>query len=140
MSPLFLALLLAISCSSMPKRHRYTSFKNFPVVGIKENHEEVIPVEIVEDMVELPFYIMLDDTPISTKILAKFVNKKVIDEIKVNLEKEAQKPNKINFITTLFPPLHSARFPFPSPFLHVRPRVLPRLRGLVEDIQNPIGN
>ena len=52
MSPLFLALLLAISCSSMPKRHRYTSFKNFPVVGIKENHEEVIPVEIVEDMVD----------------------------------------------------------------------------------------
>ena len=52
MSPFFLALLLASSCSSLPIRQRYTSFKNFPVVGIKENHEEVIPVEIVEDMVD----------------------------------------------------------------------------------------
>ena len=52
MSPFFLALLLASSCSSLPIRQRYTSFKNFPVVGIKENHEEVIPIEIVEEKVD----------------------------------------------------------------------------------------
>eukprot|EP00091_Calanus_sinicus_P000786 TRINITY_DN10727_c0_g1_i2.p1 TRINITY_DN10727_c0_g1~~TRINITY_DN10727_c0_g1_i2.p1 ORF type:complete len:284 (-),score=77.75 TRINITY_DN10727_c0_g1_i2:29-880(-) len=52
LSCLFLALLLASSCSSLPKRQRYTSFKNFPVVGIKENHEEVTPVEVVEEMVD----------------------------------------------------------------------------------------
>lgn len=48
--------------------------------------------KIVEDVVKLPFYVMLDDTPISTKIQAKFVNKKVIEEIKEKLETEAQKP------------------------------------------------
>ncbi len=48
--------------------------------------------KIVEDVVKLPFYITLDDTPISTKIQVKFVNKKLIELIKTNLEKEAQKP------------------------------------------------
>merc|ERR1711892_532346 len=52
MSPLFVALLLAGTCSSLPNRQRYTSFKNFPVVGIKENHEVETPVEKVEQMVD----------------------------------------------------------------------------------------
>ena len=53
MSPLFAALLLAGTCSSLPNRQRYTSFKNFPVVGIKENYEVDTPVEKVEETISL---------------------------------------------------------------------------------------
>merc|ERR1712123_216304 len=49
---LSLVTILAGTCSSLPNRQRYTSFKNFPVVGIKENHEVETPVEKVEDMVD----------------------------------------------------------------------------------------
>merc|ERR1711874_445315 len=47
-------VLLATSCTSLPTRQRYASFKNFPVVGIKENHEVEVedPVEKVEGMVD----------------------------------------------------------------------------------------
>merc|ERR1711913_219813 len=45
-------VLLATSCTSLPTRQRYASFKNFPVVGIKENHEVEAPVEKVEEMVD----------------------------------------------------------------------------------------
>merc|ERR1711913_175694 len=47
-------VLLATSCTSLPTRQRYASFKNFPVVGIKENHEVEVedPVEKVEEMVD----------------------------------------------------------------------------------------
>merc|ERR1712123_118822 len=49
---LSLVTILASSCIAIPSRQRYTSFKNFPVVGIKENHEVETPVEKVEDMVD----------------------------------------------------------------------------------------
>lgn len=48
---LSLVTILASSCISIPSRQRYTSFKNFPVVGIKENHEEESPIETVEEAV-----------------------------------------------------------------------------------------
>merc|ERR1711892_1349282 len=48
---LSLVTILASSCISIPSRQRYTSFKNFPVVGIKENHEEESPIETVEETV-----------------------------------------------------------------------------------------
>ena len=51
---LSLVTLLASSCSPLPNRQRYTtSFKNFPVVGIKENHGEEIPVENVKESVNV---------------------------------------------------------------------------------------
>merc|ERR1711892_869459 len=52
MSPLFAALLLAGTCSSFPNRQRYTNFKNFPVLGTKENHEVDTPVGKVEEKVD----------------------------------------------------------------------------------------
>ena len=47
-----IVFLLATSCMSFPMRQRYTSFKNFPVIGIKENHGEESPIEYVEELAE----------------------------------------------------------------------------------------
>merc|ERR1712112_182300 len=45
-------ILLATLATSLPTRQRYTSFKNFPVVGIKENHEVETPAEVTEEVVD----------------------------------------------------------------------------------------
>merc|ERR1711982_128401 len=45
-------ILLGTLATSLPTRQRYTSFKNFPVVGIKENHEVETTAEVTEEVVD----------------------------------------------------------------------------------------
>merc|ERR1711887_149403 len=49
---LLLTIFLVTVTTSLPTRQRYTNFKNFPVVGIKENHEVESPVEDTEEVVD----------------------------------------------------------------------------------------
>merc|ERR1711872_82984 len=49
---ILLPLLLVTATTSLPARQRYANFKNFPVVGLKENHEAETPVEETEEIVD----------------------------------------------------------------------------------------
>merc|ERR1712055_6961 len=46
---LSLVTILASTCLALPNRQRYVNFKNFPVIGIKENPEEETLVETIEE-------------------------------------------------------------------------------------------